>query len=157
MIEISWDELLLEELTDAERRTCEAAKIAANDAYAPYSGYHVGAAVFCRDGTIIPGPNQENYCYTPTLHAEVVACSAAAAMGKGDQITTLACLAGKGERFIAPCGVCLTTMAQYEQRARQKMTILFGGLDLKKVARVIGVKTLMPLSFVPSDLGDLER
>lgn len=77
--------------------------------------------------------------------------------GGVDQITTLACLAGAGERFIAPCGICLTTMAQYEQRAGQQMVILFGGLDLKKVARVVGVKTLMPLSFVPSDLGDLER
>lgn len=156
-IKISWEELTPEELTPEERRTCETAKIASRYAFAPFSGYHVGAAVLCKDGTIVAGSNQENYCFSPTEHAEQVACSGAAAQGKGDQITAIACLAGTGERFVAPCGLCLTTMAQYEQRSGQQMVILFGGLDLQKVARVVGVKTLMPFSFVPSDLGDLER
>lgn len=107
-IAIAWDELRIDDLRDDERRLCAAAKMASRNAYAPYSGYHVGAAVLCKDGTIVPGANQENYCYSPTEHAEQVACYGAAAQGKGDHIIAIACLAGSGERFIAPAAFVLS-------------------------------------------------
>lgn len=151
--EIPWEELTPDELLNDEREIVVRAIDAFRHSYAPHSGFRVGAAVSCKDGSIYEGQNIENYCFSPTVHAEEVACHHANADGKGDQIIKLACIVEQnGPRHIAPCGGCLVCMAQYEHRVRQPMIILFGGHGEKTVARVVGTRTLMPLSFVPSDL-----
>lgn len=152
-IELYWDELEEQEFPEDEQEIVRAARVALKNAFAPYSGYHVGSAVLCRDGSIYTGQNVEDYCYSLTAHSEQVALHNANNAGKGDQVIKLACLgAEEGDRHVAPCGQCLTIMAQYEHRARQDMTIIFGGGEGKSLARVSNVKTLQPLSFAPHDL-----
>lgn len=152
-IEIPWAEFGYYELPDDERDIVDRAIVALRQAYAPYSHYLVGAAVCCRDGSVFTGQNTEEHTYTGTEHAERAALSNANNAGKGDQVIKLACIGEqKGNRLVAPCGGCLDRMLVYEYRARRKMVILFGGCGGKTFARVIGVRTLIPLSFIPEDL-----
>ncbi|WP_460503121.1 cytidine deaminase family protein, partial [Hymenobacter agri] len=58
------------DLTPAEQATWQAARDATNHAYAPYSGFHVGAALLLADGTVFKGTNQENAAYPSGLCAE---------------------------------------------------------------------------------------
>lgn len=94
------------------RRAIEARKMA----YAPYSGFLVGAALECGDGTVYTGCNIENAAYTPTNCAERTAFFKAVSEGQRE-FRRIAVVGGKeGEMTApAPCGVCLQVMAEFCQ------------------------------------------
>ena len=75
-------------------RLCELAMDAMAHAYAPYSGYKVGAALLCADGTVYSGCNIENASYTPTICAERTAIFKAVFDGHRD-LTAIAVCGGK--------------------------------------------------------------
>jgi cytidine deaminase len=77
-------------------------------AYAPYSGYAVGAAALAADDTAVLGCNVENAAYPATICAERVALTAAVALGKAD-FTAIAVATRDGA---APCGTCRQVMAE---------------------------------------------
>ena len=91
------------------------AKEAMAYAYAPYSGYHVGAALLCADGRVFTGCNIENAAYGPTNCAERTAIFKAVSEGCRD-FTALAVCGGK-EGVITgpfpPCGVCRQVMREF--------------------------------------------
>lgn len=88
-----------------------AIKAAAN-AYAPYSNFHVGAALLLNDGSIVTGANFENASYGMTLCAETVAIAKANSDGQLRQIVAIAVAGGPkgqvamGTEPITPCGRC---------------------------------------------------
>lgn len=85
------------------------------NAYAPYSGFQVGAALQCADGTVYTGCNIENAAYSVTVCAERVALFKAVSEGKRD-FTALAVCGGKGgviESLCTPCGVCRQALAEF--------------------------------------------
>ncbi len=88
-----------------------AIKAAAN-AYAPYSNFHVGAALLLNDGSIVTGANFENASYGMTLCAETVAIANANSNGQLKQIVAIAVAGGPegqvamGTEPITPCGRC---------------------------------------------------
>ena len=87
-------------MSDADRELLERAEAAADRAYAPYSKFHVGAAVRTRDGRVFEGVNVENAAYPLGVCAEKTALSAAAAGGvRPGEIEALAVNA-------SPCGGC---------------------------------------------------
>ena len=94
---------------------CQAAIEAMENAYAPYSGYKVGAALLCADGTVYRGCNIENASYTPTICAERTAFSKAVSEGHRE-FTAIAICGGKDGvitgRF-PPCGVCRQVMREF--------------------------------------------
>lgn len=93
----------------------ELAREAMLRAYAPYSGYWVGAALLCADGTVYQGCNIENAAYTPTVCAERCAFFRAVSDGKRD-FTAIAICGGKGgviTGFFPPCGVCRQVMQEF--------------------------------------------
>lgn len=93
----------------------EKAKQAMEKAYAPYSGFQVGAALLCADGSIYTGCNIENASYSPTICAERTAFAKAVSEGKRD-FTAIAVCGGKGgviTGLCAPCGVCRQVMAEF--------------------------------------------
>ena len=96
-------------------KLCELAKEAMLRAYAPYSGFKVGAALQCADGTVYQGCNIENASYTPTVCAERTAFFKAISEGKRD-FTAIAICGGKDGvitgRF-PPCGVCRQVMREF--------------------------------------------
>ena len=91
------------------------AKEAMEHAYVPYSGYKVGAALLCADGTVYQGCNIENAAYGPTNCAERTAIFKAVYDGHRD-FTAIAVCGGKDGiitgRF-PPCGVCRQVMRDF--------------------------------------------
>ena len=84
-------------------------------AYAPYSNFHVGAALYCKDGSIYTGCNIENAAFTPTNCAERTAFFKAVSEGRRD-FTAIAIVGNKrGEAgdYCPPCGVCRQVMAEF--------------------------------------------
>ena len=84
-------------------------------AYAPYSGYHVGAALLCADGTVYTGCNVENASYGATNCAERTAIFKAVSEGRRD-FTALAVCGGKDGIITGafpPCGICRQVMAEF--------------------------------------------
>ena len=84
-------------------------------AYAPYSGYKVGAALLCADGSVYCGCNIENAAFTPTNCAERTAFFKAVYDGHRD-FTAIAVCGGKNgvlSGIAAPCGVCRQVMREF--------------------------------------------
>lgn len=98
------------------RKLYEEACAARAGAYAPYSGFMVGAVLLCEDGTIIPGCNVENASYSATNCAERTAFFSAAAAGKRE-FHAIGIVGGLKDDtcfdFCPPCGVCLQVMAEF--------------------------------------------
>ena len=94
---------------------CDLAIEAMHRAYAPYSGYKVGAALLCADGTVYQGCNIENVAYSPTNCAERTAFFKAIYDGRRDFISIAVC-GGKDGRITGafpPCGVCRQVMREF--------------------------------------------
>ena len=93
----------------------ELAKEAMTHAYVPYSGYKVGAALLCADGTVYCGCNIENASYTPTICAERTAIFKAVSEGQR-AFTAIAVCGGKDGVITGafpPCGVCRQVMREF--------------------------------------------
>ena len=93
----------------------ELATEAMGRAYAPYSGFQVGAALLCADGTVYQGCNIENAAYSPTICAERTAFAKAVSDGKRD-FTAIAVCGGKDGIITdpcPPCGVCRQVMQEF--------------------------------------------
>ena len=84
-------------------------------AYAPYSGFRVGAALLCSDGTVYTGCNIENAAYSPTNCAERTAVFKAVSEGRRD-FTAIAVCGGKNgiiTNLCTPCGVCRQVLQEF--------------------------------------------
>ncbi|MDR5694699.1 MAG: cytidine deaminase [Armatimonadota bacterium] len=88
-----------------------AARDARRKAYAPYSGFKVGAAVWAVDGTVVTGCNVENVSYGLSHCAERVAIHKAVSMGKR-RLLAIAVVA-EGAEPPTPCGACRQVMAEF--------------------------------------------
>ena len=84
-------------------------------AYAPYSGFAVGAALLASDGRVFTGCNIENAAYSATNCAERTAFFKAVSEGVRDfeAIAVIGGPAGEAGGFCAPCGVCRQVMAEF--------------------------------------------
>jgi len=91
-----------------------AAREATHCAHAPYSGYHVGAALLCTDRTIFTGCNVENATYGATICAEQVAVCKAVSEGYRD-FAAIAIAARRGDEWLTftPCGICRQVLAEF--------------------------------------------
>ncbi len=111
--------------TAEQRELLATARDAAGRAYAPYSGFRVGAAVLAADGRVFTGCNVENASYGLTLCAERAALARAVAEGAGEIAgVAVACPdAAPGpdgrlpEGAAAPCGACRQWLAELAPRA----------------------------------------
>lgn len=87
------------------------AQSARERAYCPYSRFAVGAALECADGTVYTGCNVENAAYPVGLCAERAA--AAAAVGGGHRDFVRIAVAGSGDAFCMPCGMCRQFLSEF--------------------------------------------
>lgn len=146
--------LRYEELSDNEKTLVEKAKEQIVKAYAPYSGFHVGAAIELINGEIFAGSNQENAAYPSGLCAERVAMFYANAQYQDTPVATLAIAAHTNGKFlespITPCGACRQVLLETETRFEKDITILLYGS--KEIYRIENVKQLLPLSFEKNNL-----
>lgn len=139
-----------EELSQEEQQLIDAAIEATSRSYAPYSHFHVGAAIQLKNGVVIMGCNQENAAFPAGICAERSAIFAAGAQYPDQPIMTLAITArnSKGELLdepASPCGTCRQVIIETETRFKQPVRILLYG---KKHTYVMdGIRQLMPFSF----------
>ncbi|MGN6511609.1 MAG: cytidine deaminase [Chitinophaga sp.] len=133
----------------------ELARKTAEDAYAPYSRFRVGAALLLANGERVTGSNQENASYPVGICAERTALSAASSLYPGIPVRTLAVSyrneLGNSEKPVAPCGICRQTICEYEQRFNTPLRLIMAGLS-GPVIVVENAGSLMPLSFSSSDM-----
>lgn len=84
--------------------------------YSPYSGFAVGAALLCKDGSVFTGCNIENSAFTPTNCAERTAFFKAVSEGKKDFVK-IAVVGGNADKqpdnYCPPCGVCRQVMKEF--------------------------------------------
>lgn len=138
------------ELNPSDQELLEAARRATATSYAPYSHYHVGAAVKLENGTIVTGSNQENIAFPAGLCAERVALFAAVSKYPGVAIESIA-ISAKAENFevpdpVPPCGICRQAIAEYEMKFDRKIRILLSG-EKGKVLVIESMELLLPLMF----------
>ncbi len=120
-----------------------AAQQARGLAYAPYSGYQVGAALACADGEIVTGCNIENASFPAGCCAERVAIFRAVAMGKSAFLGIAVATRNGG----SPCGICRQVMREFAP----DMPVFIA--DEVGLVRSTSVAELLPDSFGPEHLG----
>jgi cytidine deaminase len=150
VIKSTYKEAQLDGLTVQERTLVQMAIEATDRSYAPYSHFHVGAAIQLSNGVVLPGCNQENAAFPAGICAERSAIFAAGAQYPDQPVLMLAIAVrnSKGE-FLAepasPCGPCRQVLIETETRFKHPVRILLYGTDHTYV--MDGIKELMPLSF----------
>jgi len=126
-------------------RLIELARAVRERAYAPYSGFAVGAVVESADGQCYTGCNVENASYGLTICAERAALARAVSEGAG-RLARIVVIADT-ERPIAPCGACRQVMLELMGPEGE---VVMANLRGDRLQRKIG--DLLPEAFVPHDL-----
>ncbi len=144
------------ELPSADRELIDRAKEASLTAYAPYSGFRVGAAVRLADGTIVTGSNQENAAFPSSLCAERTALLYANARHPEKSVEALAVAAYAHGAFlkapVPPCGSCRQVILGVEERYDRPVRVLMSGED--GIYVVDSVKALLPLQFTGETMNE---
>ena len=144
----------LDELSDEQVLLVNSAIKAARDAYAPYSEYHVGAALRLANGEIIIGSNQENAAYPSGICAERVAIFYAGARHPDVAVQSIAIAAIREgilqEGPVAPCGACRQVLYEKESQGDGSMELVLYGS--KKIQVINRVTDLLPIPFKLEDL-----
>ncbi|MGM9759407.1 MAG: cytidine deaminase [Parabacteroides sp.] len=146
-------EMAANELTSADKNLMEAALEAARHSYAPYSRFHVGAALLLDNGEIVCGGNQENAAYPSGLCAERTALFYAGSRYPEQTILTMALIAeaeGEIRPSISPCGACRQVLLESEMRNGHPIRILLCGRE--RVLEIPSAQSLLPLSFSDESL-----
>ncbi len=129
---------------DDVARERERAFAAMENAYAPYSGFRVGAALAAEDGTIFSGCNVENSAYPSGLCAERAAV--AAAVTAGVRSFRLIVVATEADEPTPPCGMCRQVLVEFAPDLRIVSCTRGGGRTEWKLS------DLLPRPFTPHSL-----
>jgi homotetrameric cytidine deaminase len=131
----------MSDLTPSQTDLLRAARAAREKAYAPYSGFPVGAALRLRDGRVFTGVNVENASLGLTICAERVALFATlTAVGHEAMIVEAIAVDAGAAKPASPCGACRQVMAEL---APQAVVIWSDGV----AAHVTPVTALLPSAF----------
>lgn len=138
------------ELSSSEQDLLQKARKAGSSAYAPYSNFHVGAALLLENGVIVTGNNQENVAYPSGLCAERVAMYYAGAQYPDVAIKTIA-ITCKSKSFhvgepLSPCGGCRQAMSEYEMRHKSNIRVILMG-ETGTIRVVDSIADLLPFMF----------
>lgn len=154
-ISIGWTEYEPGEDPGTERTELIRAAINASvNAYAPYSGFRVGAALRLENGKIISGCNVENAAFPSGVCAERNAIAAASAAMPGVSPVAIAIAASGSDGLtgepVPPCGNCRQVIAEEEYRNGKEIEIILHGKNKTIVIR--GIDNLLPLKFNTKNL-----
>ena len=119
--------------------------------YAPYSHFHVGAALLTKSGKVYTGCNIENAAYPATVCAERTAIFKAVSEGETqfESIAIVGGINGEVKDYCAPCGVCRQVMREFcESEFRIILT------DSTGLIKECTLDELLPLSFGPENIAE---
>lgn len=129
-----------------------AARTAAGGAYAPYSRFHVGAALAFADGAVITGANVENASYGLSLCAETVAIARALNEGRRGGLVAVAVVGGRdgvaGDP-VTPCGRCRQVLNEVAQLGGSDPLVWCAG---EREVVEMRLSDLLPHAFGPASL-----
>ena len=132
------------------RRLIAAALEARKRSYAPYSHYHVGAALWTQSGKLYTGCNIENAAFTPTICAERTALFKAVSEGVRcfQAIAIVGSLEGEKNRLVtSPCGVCRQALNEF---CEKDMPLILAKSE--EEYQIITLGELLPLGFGPKNI-----
>ena len=139
----------VQEINAEDRELVSASIEAMGGAYAPYSHFHVGAAVRLSNGQIVRGANQENAAFPSGLCAERTAMFAASSKYPDKDMLSIAIAGGVHGRLgstpASPCGACRQVMAQYQTKSGKPMSIIM--VADGKILKFEKVDDLLPMIF----------
>ena len=143
------------ELSDHHRELLDRARASCSSSYAPYSHYHVGAAILMGNDKVITGSNQENMSFPAGTCAERAALFAAASAFPDVALKAIAITARSGSfpvtEPVPPCGICRQALLEYEMKFGEKIEVILSG-ESGKVLLIGSVNDLLPLAFVEKGL-----
>lgn len=138
-----------DKLDPLDQRLISKAKSAAKNAWAPYSGFHVGAAVLLANGEIITGNNQENAASPSGLCAERTALFYANSQYPDVPVKSIAITAFHKGKFVSspvsPCGSCRQVMLETQTRFKNRIRVLM--YSEEKIILLEDVSRLLPFPF----------
>ena len=120
------------------------------NAYVPYSGFHVGAALLTKSGEVYRGCNIENAAYSPTNCAERTAFFKAVSEGEREFLAIA--IAGDTGDYLFPCGVCRQVMAEFCNPAEFEIIVSASS----KKYKVFKLEELLPGVFSSRDLDKMK-
>ena len=144
-INISYEHCSIEELSPAEQEVVQAAFGATSKAYAPYSGFKVGAAIRLRSGKILTAANCESEVFPSGLCAERSLLYSYATNLADYVIELMAIASDPSERECYPCGACRQVMLDAERRQQSPIHIIMAGGGTASV--VESAEVLLPFTF----------
>lgn len=139
-----------DELDDADRRLVDDARKATERSYAPYSHFHVGAAILLDNGEIVSGSNQENAAYPSGTCAERTTCYYAHSRYPEARFVAIA-IAARGtdghevSSPISPCGACRQALLEYETLAGHDVRVILVGHE--RIYILPSVRSTLPFAF----------
>lgn len=155
-IEISYEVFDdISELNEKDAWLLNEARAVTEQAYAPYSNFHVGAVAMLENGEVVAGTNQENASYPVGICAERVLLGNAATLYPKVNIETIAISYNseevKSDHPISPCGMCRQALLEYETRLKKPIRLIMGGMEGKiNIVKSAGI--LLPFAFTSEEL-----
>jgi len=154
-ITLSYRELSdIEELSAEDKNLLKEAMAVAENAYAPYSGFRVGAALRLESGKTVKGVNVENAAFPSGICAERSTISASVSNYPDDKPSAIAIAAfneeGLTDQPVTPCGNCRQVIAEEETRSNTRIKLILGGK--KNIYVIESMSSLLPLQFSKKNL-----
>lgn len=136
----------------------ERALAARDKSYSPYSGYRVGAALLCADGSVFTGANIENASYGATVCAERCAVFAAVMAGSTDIVSIAVCGGRYDETdvlsgYAYPCGICRQVLREFADPSSFTVIVARSTDDYREYT----LEELLPENFGPEHIKQNRR
>ena len=145
----------ISQLSEADAELLKSAQKISEQAYAPYSNFHVGAVALLENGEKISGTNQENASYPVGICAERVLLGSAATIHPDVPVKSIAISYKsnevKSDHPISPCGMCRQALLEYESRVKKPIRLILGGME-GKIYIIKSASHLLPFAFTSDEL-----
>jgi len=143
------------ELQEEDAWLLNEARAVTEQAYAPYSNFHVGAVAMMANGQVVAGTNQENASYPVGICAERVLLGTVATLHPNIPVKSIAISFNseevKSDHPISPCGMCRQALLEYETRMKGPIRLILGGME-GKIYIIKTASLLLPFAFTSNEL-----